>query len=132
MITKAHQNTRSEIQGLAHTVEKFDLTRTKCINVAVSGMRKGGRRGGKKQEEEVAIVTCPGEPLSKSHIGVKRVSEMHETPWMVAPGCICFTWLYLAVHGCTRLLYLTVQCIWLCMAVPWSTWLYMAGVVNPF
>ena len=40
----------------------FDLTETDSgQNIAVSGMRKGGgRRGGKKQSEEVAIVTCPG------------------------------------------------------------------------
>merc|ERR1712203_1244758 len=40
--------------------------------VAVSGMRKGGgRRGGKKQDEEVAIVTCPGFPgyCSESYVG---------------------------------------------------------------
>ena len=42
--------------------QTFVLTSTiKCLNVAVSGMRKGGRRGGKKQEEEVAVVTCPGQ-----------------------------------------------------------------------
>ena len=31
-----------------------------CLNLAASAMRKGGRRGGKKQDDEVAIVTCPG------------------------------------------------------------------------
>ena len=47
----------------------FDLTETDSgQNIAVSGMRKGGgRRGGKKQSEEVAIVTCPGQ-LSQTQI----------------------------------------------------------------
>ena len=55
---------------------------TDCLNLAASAMRKGGRRGGKKQDDEVAIVTCPG-CVAIISLFINLKSNVFRFPWVL-------------------------------------------------
>ena len=58
--TAKYRRQHLRMQNMAKVLPDTVPSKNDCLNLAASAMRKGGRRGGKKQDDEVAIVTCPG------------------------------------------------------------------------